>query len=195
MHLTRRQLLQMFPALPAVLLACRSKDVLDEERVCIHVFDPTGDLPEPLRKTNGDIPSRPANKRFFNIGLPEVLLCTTKTTFLESFQYFWPVTRDEYCRMSEAISVQYAKRVLQKSNDIADLSRYLTEHRSALRSKDPTSALILTYNDYTALYTDRIVQVCAENNINELVIFKDPTKAPYLCDYPSHQKGFKKPPP
>jgi hypothetical protein len=185
----------MFPVLPTVLLACKSKNVFDEERVCIHVFDPAGELPEPLRKTNGDIPSRPAKKRFFNIGLPEVLLCTTRTTFLESFQYFWPVTRDEYSRMNEAISVQYAKAVLQQSNDIADLSRYLNEHTTALQSKDSTSALIFTYNDYTALYAGKIVKVCAENNINELVIFKDPTKAPYLCDYPSRQKGFKKPPP
>jgi hypothetical protein len=40
-----------------------------------------------------------------------------------------------------------------------------------------------------------LVDLCRNGDIEELIIIKNPARAPYLCSYPSLQKGFKKPPP
>jgi hypothetical protein len=53
----------------------------------------------------------------------------------------------------------------------------------------------LTLNDLTRNTCRQLVNICREKRVAELVVFKDPSKPPYLCSYPSRQKGFKKKPP
>ena len=60
---------------------------------------------------------------------------------------------------------------------------------------EQTAALILTLNDYTRYWSSHVITRWRNSTVKELVIFKDPTRAPYLCDYQALQKGFKRPPP
>jgi hypothetical protein len=182
-------------SLPASGLGCGSKDVFDKEHVCVHVFTPDIKIPEPLLERYEDIPARSPMTNLFNIGIPEILLCTTTSSFLQMFQYFWPITREEFQRVHGMISPKFEKPEIIGKADIDAVSKYLEEHRSSLYSKDTKSAILFTFNDYTKYWSAHLVALWQNSNVPELVIFKNPAHAPYLCDFPSLQKGFKRPPP
>ncbi len=193
---TRREILQFFTMLiPATLLGFRKKDSFDEELVCVHIFQPTFQIPEPLLTQYRTIPTRDKLKNLFQVGIPELLLCTTEIKFLSIFQYFWPITRSEFQSSYKQISIKYNKLELNEKKDILDFSRYLESNWNGSKKEDTKSAIIFTYNDMTKYFASEIISQWQGFGIKELVLFKDPSKAPYLCSYPSLQKGFKRPPP
>ena len=193
---TRREMLQLLGLLfPATLLGFREKDSFDEELVCAHIFQPTFRLPEPLLTKYRSIPERNKLKNLFHVGIPELLLCTTEIKFLSIFQYFWPITRSEFQSSYKQIFIEYQKLELNEKQDILDFSRYLTSNWNGSKKEDSKSAIIFTYNDMTKYFASEIISQLQGFDIEELVLFKDPSKPPYLCSYPSLQKGFKRPPP
>jgi len=193
---TRREILQFFTMLiPATLLGFREKDSFDEELVCVHIFQPALRIPEPLLTQYRTIPTRDKLKKLFQVGIPELLLCTTEIKFLSIFQYFWPITRSEFQSSYKQISIEYNKLELNEKKDILDFSRYLESNWNESKKEDTKSAIIFTYNDMTKYFASEIISQWQGFGIKELVLFKDPSKAPYLCSYPSLQKGFKRPPP
>ena len=193
---TRREILQFFGMLfPAALLGFREKDSFDEELVCVHIFKPAFRIPEPLLTQYRTIPERNKLKNLFQVGIPELLLCTTEIKFLSIFQYFWPITRSEFLISYKQISIEYNKLELNEKKDILDFSRYLESNWNGSKKEDTKSAIIFTYNDMTKYFASEIISQWQGFDIKELVLFKDPSKAPYLCSYPSLQKGFKRPPP
>jgi hypothetical protein len=193
---TRREILQFFTMLiPATLLGFREKDCFDEELVCVHIFQPTFRIPEPLLTQYRNIPTRDKLKNLFQVGLPELLLCTSEINFLSIFQYFWPITRSEFQSSYKQISIEYNKLELNEQKDILDFSRYLESNWNGSKKEDAKSAIIFTYNDMTKYFASEIISLWHNFGIIELVLFKNPSKAPYLCSYPSLQKGFKRPPP
>ena len=193
---TRREILQFFTMLiPATLLGFREKDSFDEELVCVHIFQPTFQIPEPLLTQYRTIPTRDKLENLFQVGIPELLLCTTEIKFLSIFQYFWPITRSEFQSSYKQISIEYNKLELNEKKDILDFSRYLESNWNGSKKEDTKSAIIFTYNDMTKYFASEIISQWQGFGIKELVLFKDPSKAPYLCSYPSLQKGFKRPPP
>lgn len=171
------------------------KDVFDDEHVCIHIFTSEILIPKPLLKSYRRVPRRSKRGRLFQVGIPELLVCTTTTGFLNVFQYFWPVSRDEMRYLEEQISVQFEKGEMTGRGDIGDLARYLRTQGDELRSGSGTSAVVLTLNDHTRYWSSDVIPLWRESGIEEFVVFKDPRRAPYLCDYSSLQKGFKRPPP
>jgi len=193
---TRREILQFFGMLfPATLLGFREKDSFDEELVCVHIFQPAFRIPEPLLTQYRTIPERNKLKNLFQVGIPELLLCTTEIKFLSIFQYFWPITRSEFQSSYEKISLKYNKLELNEKKDILDFSRYLKSNWNGSKKEDSKSAIIFTYNDMTKYFASEVISQWQGFGIKELVLFKDPSKPPYLCSYPSLQKGFKRPPP
>jgi hypothetical protein len=181
-------------AFPVSMFSCwKNKDVFDDERVCVHVFDPKISIPEPLLKRYDKIPARAEQGSLFNIGIPELIICGTTSSFLNIFQYFWPITRKEFQKIHGMISVQFDSEINGKE-DTEHFSRYLKDQMGNLRSEGNKSAIILTLNDYTKYWASDLIQTWRNVSVEEFVIFKDPTSAPYLCDYPSLQKGFKRPP-
>jgi hypothetical protein len=140
------------------------------------------------------VPKRPERRRRFQTGIPELLVCTTATGFLSLFQYFWPVSRDELKSLQTQVSVWFEKSEILGREDIDDLARYLSVRGNELRSGGWTSAVALTLNDYTAYWSSDVVALWRDSGVDEFVVFKDPRQAPYLCDYPSLQRGFKRPP-
>jgi hypothetical protein len=193
---TRREILQFLGLLfPAALLGFREKDSFDEELVCVHIFQPAFQIPEPLLTQYKIIPERNKLKNLFHVGMPELLLCTTEIKFLSIFQYFWPITRSEFQSSYEKISLKYNKLELNEKKDILDFSRYLKSNWNGSKKEDSKSAIIFTYNDMTKYFASEIISQWQGFGIEELVLFKDPSKPPYLCSYPSLQKGFKRRPP
>ena len=193
---TRREILQFLGLLfPAALLGFREKDFFDEELVCVHIFQPAFRIPEPLLTQYRTIPERNKLKNLFHVGIPELLLCTTEIKFLSIFQYFWPITRSEFQSSYKRISIEYNKLELNEKKDILNFSRYLESNWSGSKKEDTKSAIIFTYNDMTKYFASEIIRQWQGFGIEELVLFKDPSKPPYFCSYPSLQKGFKRPPP
>ena len=193
---TRREILQLLSsAIPIVIGGCKRKDVFEEERVCVHVFDPKEKLPVPLLEQPQMVPLRVASRDYFEVGLPELVLCTTSTKFIELFQYFWPISQAEFRQMQESISVKFARSKITGAEDIDQLAEYLRDNPTSVQTRALNLALIFTYNECTQYWSPVVIEACRKGSVNELVIIKDPTRAPYLCDYASQQKGFKRPPP
>lgn len=194
--LTRREMLKMLSMLfPAAVIKCQSDDVFAEERVCVHVYNHDIVIPEPLLKRYKQVPTRSKTIQLFQIGIPEILVCTTPANLLLSFPYFWPLTRDEFKQVQNRITVWFQQAELAVKQDITKLKKYLEEHRNALRSKNEKTALLTVLNDYTKYWIADVLDVWKQSSLDEVLIFKDPTRPPYLCDYPALQKGFKRPPP
>jgi hypothetical protein len=178
-------------ALPTALFGYNLIDYFDEELVCVHVYDFSQDLPAPLLEGNEKSEKRIEEGSYFQIGLPELILCRTEIRLLDIFAYFWPITRPEIQRFQNSSKILYSLQTIEHVDHFAGLETALNRtktHKGSL-------AVILTLNDYTRNACLRLVNICREKGVAELVIFKDPSKPPYLCSYPSWQKGFKKKPP
>ena len=186
--ITRRGLLRMLAlALPAGLWALKDADWFDRELVCAHVFHPAADLAAPLCAPGPGLSPRPPNAVVFQIGLPELILCQSQTRLLDMFPYFWPVERAEVARLKDSMRVLFRVARLQSAADLESLDRAAKAARR--KSKAPMAA-ILTINDYTRPACAQVAGICRAQGVDELVIFKDPSKPPYLCSYPALQKGI-----
>ena len=124
--LTRRDLLRMLAILfPATLIKCRSDDVFDEERVCVHVYNHSIAIPEPLLHRYKQMPSRRNPGRLFHIGMPELIVCTTPADLCSSFKHFWPLTREEVDLVRGRIAVQFQQGEVVGQDDIEKFRRYV----------------------------------------------------------------------
>ena len=195
-RLSRREMLRFLTVvLPTALCGCKAIDYFDEELVCVHVFDPSQNLPAPLLEIHAKSERRAEGKSYFQIGLPELILCRTELRLLDIFAYFWPITRPEIKRFQGASTVLFRLPVMERVDQVADLETALSRTNKKPNPPKSSLAVILTLNNYTLNATPRLVDICRSKGVAEIVIFKDPSKPPYLCSYPSQQKGFKKKPP
>ena len=195
-NLSRREMLKFFAiALPASLFGFKTRDYFDKELVCVHVYDPSQKLPEPLLAQSRKFDHRSSDIEYFQIGLPELVLCRTEMRLLEMFEYFWPVTRTEVKHLQGLVKIIYKHPVIEDTVAIGDLQKILKEQNNPRRSNKEGLAVILTLNDYTKYACSDLIEICRNHKIDELIIFKDPSRPPYLCSHPSQQKGFKRPPP
>jgi len=93
------------------------------------------------------------------------------------------------------ITIIYTQPVGEDTSKIADFITILAKQKNLRQNKRDSYAVILTLNDYTKYTCPHLIESCRINKIDELIIFKDPSRPPYLCSHPSQQKGFKRPPP
>ena len=196
---TRRQILQMLSMiLPTSALGFRSKraqDAFDKELVCVHIFQPGFKIPYPLWERYDSIPVRGNLPDLFNLKIPELLLCSTDKNFLSIFEYFWPIERAEFIDTLKKVTVKYEKANITEKSDVSIFSRFLESIYAKSKRNIKKTAVIFTLNDFTRYFAADILNLWQIYGINELVLFKDPSKPPYLCSYPSLQKGFKRTPP
>ncbi len=191
-RLSRREMLRFLTVvLPTALMGYKAIDYFDEELVCVHVYDLSQNLPDPLLESNETSEKRIEGGSYFQIGLPELILCRTEMKLLDIFDYFWPVTRSEIQRFQNSSTVLYSLPMIEYVDLFAGLETAITR----AKTQKGSLAAILTLNDYTENACLRLVNIGRARGVAELVIFKDPSKPPYLCSYPSRQKGFKKKPP
>ena len=191
-RLSRREMLRFLTVvLPTALFGYKLIDYFDQELVCVHVYGLSQNLPEPLLADNEKPEKRNEEGTYFQIGLPELILCRTEIRLLDIFAYFWPVTRPEIKRFQNSSKIIYSLPAIEQIDQLAGLEAALNR----TQTQKGSLAVILTLNDYTQNACLRLVNVCRAKGVAELVIFKDPSEPPYLCSYPSRQKGFKKKPP
>ena len=191
-RLSRREMLRFLTVvLPTALFGYKMIDYFDEELVCVHVYGLSQNLPDPLLESNEKSENRIEGGSYFQIGLPELILCRTEMKLLDIFDYFWPVTRSEIQRFQNSSTVLYSLPMIEYVDLFAGLETAITR----AKTQKGSLAAILTLNDYTENACLRLVNIGRARGVAELVIFKDPSKPPYLCSYPSRQKGFKKKPP
>ena len=195
-RLSRREMLRFLTVvLPTSLFSYKVIDYFDEELVCVHVFEPSQNLPAPLLEIHAKSERRTEGKSYFQIGLPELILCRTEKRLLDIFAYFWPITRPEIRRFQNSSKVIFRLPVVEHVDQIAELEAALSRASEKPKPPEYSLAAILTLNDYTRSVSRRLVEICRGNGVDEIVVFKDPSRPPYLCSYPSPQKGFKKKPP
>ena len=181
--------------LPTALFGYRAIDYFDEELVCAHVYGLSQNLPDPLLESYEKSEKRIQGRYYFQIGLPELILCRTEIRLLDIFRYFWPVTRPEIQRFQNSSKVLYHLPVVEHVDQLAGLETALNRIGEKQKPRRESLAVILTLNGYTRNACHRLVNISRQKGVAEMVIFKDPSKPPYLCSYPSQQKGFKKKPP
>ena len=195
-RLSRREMLRFLTVvLPTALFGYKLIDYFDEELVCVHVYSLSQDLPTPLLESNQESEERSGGRSCFQIGLPELILCRTEIRLLDMFAYFWPITRPEIQRFQNSSKVLFSLPIIEQVDQLARLETALDRTGEKQKSQKASLALILTLNRYTRNACYRLVHICRQKGVEEIVIFKDPSKPPYLCSYPSQQKGFKKKPP
>ena len=195
-NMSRREMLRFLAiALPASLFGFKTRDYFDKELVCVHVYDPSQKLPEPLLAQSRKFGPRSSDIEYFQIGLPELILCRTEMRLLEMFQYFWPVTRSEVKQLQGLVKIIYKQPLIEETVELGYLQKILKELKNLRQNEKEGLAVILTLNDYTKYACSDLIEISRTNKIDMLIIFKDPSRPPYLCSHPSQQKGFKRPPP
>ena len=195
-RLSRREVLRFLTVvLPTSLFSHKVIDYFDEELVCVHVYTPSQNLPAPLLEIHAKPKKRTESNSYFQIGLPELILCRTEKRLLDIFAYCWPITRPEIKRFQDSSKVLFRLPVIEHVDQVAELETALSRTGEKQRLPEGSLAVILTLNDFTINASPRLVDICRDKGVDEIVIFKDPSKSPYLCSYPSQQKGFKKKPP
>ena len=182
-------------ALPAATIGWKRIDFFDRELVCVHVYDPAQELPQPLLEPAGSPTRKPADHLLFHVGLPELVLCRSTSGFLQRYPYFLPITRSEVSSLQDSIRVLHQVKTVKGKKDIDSLQAELVKYRQSGKENNGSLAVIFTLNESTTAVCAAVVDACRGHGVNELVIFKDPSRPPYLCSYPSRQKGFKRPPP
>ncbi len=193
--LDRREVLRALLMLPSLAAgSCREGSWIQRERVCAHVYRPSQFVPQPLQEIRQGSPGR-RKEGLLTVGLAELALCTMARAPLELFPYFWPLTQAEIQALEANISVVWAAKLIESDADVAQLRRGLDRARAAARAGAKHTVVLFTMNDYTSHWTAGVVAACREGGADELVVFKDPTIAPYLCDHRALQKGFRRPPP
>jgi hypothetical protein len=184
--------------LPVSALGFRGEEVqdaFDRELVCVHIFQSGFEIPDTLWERYDSIPSRGNQLGLFNLKIPELFLCSADKDFLCVFEYFWPIARSEVNETLRKVTIMYEKVKVMEKSDVSEFSGFLENiHAESKRNKKNT-AIIFTFNDFTRYFAADILNLWQTYGINEFVLFKDPSKPPYLCSYPSLQKGFKRPPP
>ena len=195
-RLSRREMLRFLTViLPTAFFGYKLIDYFDEELVCVHVYALSNNLPDPLLQINEESIERIEGGSYFQIGLPELILCRTEIRLLDIFAYFWPITRPEIQRFQNSSKMLFSLPVVEQIDQLAGLETALNRAGEKQKSQKGPLAVILTLNSYTRYACHRLVNLCRQKGVEEIVIFKDPSKPPYLCSYPSQQKGFKKKPP
>ena len=127
-RLSRRQMLRFLTVvLPTALLGYKTIDYFDEELVCVHVYELSQNLPEPLSENNETSEKRIEGGSYFQIGLPELILCRTEIRLLDIFAYFWPVTRPEVQRFQNSSKVLFSQPIVEHFDQLAGLETVLSQ--------------------------------------------------------------------
>ena len=194
--LTRRDVLRLFAvAVPAVAVGWKQIDFFDQQLVCVHVYDPSQELPAPLLEPATAPGGRSPAQELFHAGLPELVLCRSNTRFLDLYPYFWPISSEDVNRMKRSLAVLYQKQKVTGLTDVDRLQAAFAVRQRPGKEAPIFFAVVFTLNDATEAAAAAVVRACRRMQVDELVIFKDPSRPPYLCTFATEQKGFKRPPP
>ena len=159
--------------------------------VCNHIFELNETPPAPLlaaAASAGEL--RPAAAEF-DIGLPELMLCTTKTRFLDVFRTFWPVWRTDIERLRRSVAIAFQLPVVRAEHDVETFAAALAALRRATPRGETRLVAVFTLHGETRPLLPPVARAAIDGGAEELILFKDPSIPPYFCDYPARQeKGW-----
>ncbi len=184
---TRREWLRRLALVLAAapLAGCGRRDPFAERCVCIHIVEAGERLPQPLldppRRRGELTPAR----RDFDIGLPELMVCDTWVRLLDVHRYFGPVTRAMRDDLGRPASLRFVLPTLRSAGDLQALEAFLRRPFPAVEGV--RTALILTLHGETRAWLPRVVRAWRDAALDQLVILKDPTTPPWLCEFPARQ--------
>ncbi len=187
--LTRRAYLRRLALVLAAapLGGCGKRDPFAERCVCIHIFEPGDRLPPPLleppRRRGQSSPSR----HDFDIGLPELLVCVMPVRLLDVHRYFGPVTRGHRDDLERAASLRFVRATLRSAEDLEALRAFLRRPLAVGEGRAALTTLILTLHGDNRRWLPGVVEAWREARLDQLVILKDPTTPPWLCEFPARQ--------
>jgi pimeloyl-ACP methyl ester carboxylesterase len=125
-------LLEQLLLAPCVsLVSCRDRDWLERERVCVHVYRPSQFLPKPLLET----PLPPPRQRrpvSFKLAYPELVLCSLPRSLVETFQYFWPLSKEEFRDFESGARIEWALPTIDGPDGMVRLREALRAYRDYL---------------------------------------------------------------
>lgn len=193
--LSRRDLLRFLLLVPWLsALGRRGSDWFARERVCVHVYRPRRFLPAPLfEPASGAPPKR--GRGLFAVGLPELVVLSMTQNLVDMFPYFWPLSRSDFREFDSMARKGWAVDALESESDLQRLRAHLEAIASAGSPGASNTVVALTLNDVTRHWAAAVLAACRDGDVSQLVVFKDPSVPPYLCELPALQKGFKRPPP
>lgn len=170
---------------------CSRGDRFARQLVCNHIFELNEPLPPPLLSAAAsDDELRPAAAEF-DIGLPELMACTTTTRFLEVFRTFWPVRRADIERLRAAVTVAFELPAVRAPRDVEAFAAALAGLRRRTPRGAPRIVAVFTLHGETRRFMPPIARAALDGGAEELILFKDPSIPPYFCDYPARQeKGW-----
>ncbi len=185
---TRRECLRRLALLLAAapLGGCGKRDPFAERCVCIHVFERGDALPAPLLEPPRRLAERTPSRADFDIGLPELMVCVTRVRLLDVHRYFGPVTRAHRDAL-EASFLRFVRPALRSEEDVGALRSFLSSRRQAGDAAAGLTALILTLHGDSRPWLPAVVEAWRESDLDQLVILKDPTTPPWLCEFPARQ--------
>lgn len=188
---SRRDVLEsLLGAVAWSIAGCRRGDAITRELVCAHVYRPEAYLPPPLLNCVQPVES---TRDTFRIGIPELVLCTSPRSLLDLFPYLWPLTRDEFERLRREVVVQWSSPLLSDESTVTTFRRRVQEPPVATLPRTHVVAAV-TFTQSTLPWACHVAKACRDLKVSELLVFKDPSVAPYFCDLPGIQRGFRRPP-
>jgi hypothetical protein len=113
--------------LPTALFGFKTIDYFDQELVCVHVYGLSQNLPGPLWERHEKPENRIEGGSYFQIGLPELIVCRTEIRLLDIFAYFWPVTRPEIQRFQNSSKVLFSLPIIAHVDRLAGLETPATD--------------------------------------------------------------------
>jgi hypothetical protein len=96
---------------------------------------------------------------------------------------------------SNSIKIEWTTEVIKDEADRQRMRDHFGPVTGQTQTPGRTSTVVLTMNEYTRYWASNVATAAREASVSELVIFKDPSVPPYLCEHEALQKGFKRPPP
>jgi hypothetical protein len=191
--MTRRECLQrLLLLLAAPVVGCgRKRDPFAEQCVCIHVFEAGDPLPSPLLRAPRVLAELKPAPRDFDVGLPDLMVCSTRIRFLDLFRTFWPFTLARREELRRQAAVAYRVPAVRTADDVARLAAFLRAERGRLAVEGARVAVVFVLHGGNRGLLPGVVRAARGAAADEIVILKDPSVPPYLCDFPSRQlKGW-----
>ncbi len=187
--LSRRECLRRLALVLAAtpLGGCGKRDPFAERCVCVHIFEAGDRLPPPLLGPPIRRDELTPSPEDFDIGLPELMVCATRVRLLDAHRYFGPFTRAHRHELERSISIRFERTAVRSGGDVEALRSFLARPTPKADGQNPRTALILVLHGGSRPWLPRVVEAWRQAGLDQLVILKDPTTPPWLCEFPARQ--------
>ena len=150
---------------------------------CIHWYNLNDKIPQILLAgkftDSSDIFYSRMDKGNFSIGLPELVIFTSEISIGKRFKEFYPFTQKQLEWLRAHITMIQS---LQKVDSIKNVELTFDRITAKLNNQTTNNGIIYTFHKHNFKPLPKVIELGQAHNLKELIIIKDPTVPPYLCD-------------